>query len=89
MLVRDAYRCHQRYLNGWLMASTCHDNKFLAIKVCNDHPQVPGTNFTKSWVKVREWLDVHILYNIVFEPITFDRLRAIARNKNMQKRMEE
>ena len=27
--------------------------------------------------------------NIVFEPMTFDRLRAICRNKNMQKRIEE
>ena len=32
---------------------------------------------------------VRSISDIVFEPMTFDRLRAIGRNKNMQKRIEE
>ena len=32
---------------------------------------------------------VRSLNDIVFEPMTFDRLRAIGRNKNMQNRIEE
>ena len=32
---------------------------------------------------------VRSINDIVFEPMTFDRLRAIGRNKNMQKRIEE
>ena len=31
---------------------------------------------------------VRSINNIVFEPITFDRLKAIGRNKNMKKRQE-
>ena len=32
---------------------------------------------------------VRYINDIVFEPMTFDRSRAIGRNKNMQKRIEE
>ena len=32
---------------------------------------------------------VRSINDIVFEPMTFNRLRAIGRNKNMQKRIEE
>ena len=32
---------------------------------------------------------VRSVNDIVFEPMTFDRLIAIGRNKNMQKRIEE
>ena len=32
---------------------------------------------------------VRSINDIVFEPMTFDRLIAIGRNKNMQKRIEE
>ena len=32
---------------------------------------------------------VRSINDIVFEPMTFDRLRAIRRNKNMEKRIEE
>ena len=31
---------------------------------------------------------VRLINDIVFEPMTFDRLRAIGRNKNMQNRIE-
>ena len=32
---------------------------------------------------------VRSINDIVLDPMTFDRLRAIGRNKNMQKRIEE
>ena len=32
---------------------------------------------------------VRSINDIVFEPMTFDRLRAIGRNKNMETRIEE
>ena len=31
---------------------------------------------------------VRSIHDIVFEPMTFDRLKAIGRSKNMQKRLE-
>ena len=53
-----------------------------------------GQTLTKAVVdlgkaeKVAGTSRVRPIYDIVFEPMTFDRLKAIGRNKNLQKRLE-